>query len=132
VYNIGPYTFQPHKVVWAEQSGTLEAAVISSVALPHLGERVVVPDHKVFFAAFDDVTEAHFVCALLNSKSVRTFVDSFTVKLQVGTLFDVLRLPPFDAHDPLHCRLATLSRQAHTGAGVRAEVDVCAEELLSR
>lgn len=38
----------------------------------------------------------------------------------------------FDAQDPLHYRLATLSRQAHTGAGVRAEVDVCAEELLSR
>ncbi|MBL7063171.1 MAG: N-6 DNA methylase [Anaerolineae bacterium] len=132
VYNVGPYTFQPYKVVWAEQSSTLEAAVVSTAQVPHLGERLVVPDHKVFFAAFDDETEAHFVCALLNSEPVRTFVDSFTVKLQVGTLFDVLRLPPFDAHDPLHLRLATLSRQAHTGADLRAEVNTCAEEALWR
>ncbi len=132
VYNVGPYTFQPYKVVWAEQSGTLEAAVVSTAKVPHMGERLVVPDHKVFFAAFDDETEAHFVCALLNSEPVRTFVDSFTVKLQVGTLFDVLRLPPFDVHDPLHLRLATLSRQAHTGADLRAEVDTCAEEALWR
>ncbi|MGH2523978.1 MAG: hypothetical protein ACRDH2_15840, partial [Anaerolineales bacterium] len=30
IYNIGPYTFAPYKVVWKEQSTLFQCAVISS------------------------------------------------------------------------------------------------------
>jgi hypothetical protein len=131
VYNVGPYTFQPWKVVWAEIAGSLQAAVIGQAPVPHTGQsKPVVPDHKVYFVAFDRAEEAHFVCALLNSAPVRTFADSFTVKTQVSNLFRVLRLPPYTAADPRHGRLAELSRQAHAGERWQAEIDTCALEVL--
>ena len=70
-------------------------------------------DHKVYFAAYDDLATAHYVCALLNSAAVREFVDGFTVKIQVGTLFRNLTLPGYDASNPAHQRLTALSVRAH-------------------
>ncbi|NPV69868.1 MAG: N-6 DNA methylase [Firmicutes bacterium] len=114
IYDVGPYTFAPYKVVWAELAGSLQAAVISSAEVPFGGGRKpIVPDHKVYFAAFYDEDHAHYVCALLNSKPVRTFVDSLTIKLQVGTLFRHVRLPAYDAGCHEHLELAAASKAAH-------------------
>ena len=114
IYDVGDYTFAEYKVVWAEMAGTLQAAVIGGAAVPYGGgTKPVVPDHKVYFAPFDDPRQAHYVCALLNSTPVRTFIDSFTIKLQVGTLFRHIRLPSFVPADPIHQELAQLSEDAH-------------------
>jgi len=114
IYDIGRYTFAPYKVVWAEQSGCIEAAVFSKAPVPYSGfERVVIPDHKVFFLGLDSKEEAHYVCALLNSEIVSRFINSFTIKIQVGTLFQQVRIPTFDPHNPKHKALARLSMIAH-------------------
>lgn len=131
VYNVGPYTFKPWKVVWAEVAGSLQATVMGRASLPHTGQiKPVVPDHKVYFVAFDREEEAHFVCALLNSRQVRTFVNSFTVKTQVSNLFRILRLPPYLAPDPRHQRLAELSQQAHAGERRQEEIDTWVQEVI--
>lgn len=114
IYNVGAYTFSPFKVVWAEIAGSLEAAVISEAPVPFGGGlKPIVPDHKVYFVPFDDADHAHYVCALLNAQPVREFVDSFTVKLQVGSLFRHVRLPEFDPNKPSHLALVAHSRRAH-------------------
>jgi hypothetical protein len=114
IYNVGDYTFAPYKVVWAEMSGTIRAAVIGKARVPHgNGTRPVVPDHKVYFAAFTDKHHAHYVNAMLNSAPVREFTDGFTIKLQVGTLFRHIRLPSYDWTDAVHRELARKSREAH-------------------
>ncbi len=138
IYDVGRYTFAPYKVVWAEIAGTLEAGVISSATVPYgSGAKSIVPDHKVYFAAFDDFDYAHYVCALLNSNPVRTFIDSFTIKLQFGTLFRHIRLPAYDSTTQHHIGLARLSQQAHQARMVeapidqfRAEIDQIADKLL--
>ena len=48
IYNVGPYTFAPYKVMWAEQSQQFKAAVVASGDVPLIGSRPYVPDHKVF------------------------------------------------------------------------------------
>lgn len=122
IYNVGSYTFAPFKVVWAEIASSIYAAVISEAALPFgLGTKPIVPDHKVYFAATDNEDKAHFLCALLNSEPIRVFVNSFTVKIQVGTIFRSLRLPPFDPTNTHHNNLVALSRQAHS-SGINSEV----------
>ena len=114
IYDVGDYTFAQYKVVWAEMAGTLQAAVIGSAIVPYGGGmKPIVPDHKVYFAPFDDHRHAHYVCALLNSTLIRTFIDSFTIKLQVGTLFRHIRLPSFAPADPTHRQLVQLSQDAH-------------------
>jgi hypothetical protein len=115
VYNVGSYTFSKYKVVWAEMAGSIAAAVVSTQKLPHgLGTKPVVPDHKIYFVATNNENEAHFLCSMLNSEPVRTFVNSFTVKIQVGTLFRHLKLPPYDHNNAHHRRLVALSKEAHT------------------
>jgi hypothetical protein len=122
IYNVGSYTFSPYKVVWAEMAGSIEAAVVSSETLPYgLGTKPVVPDHKVYFVATDAEDEAHFLCAMLNSEPVRIFVDSFTIKIQVGTIFRHLNLPPYNPQDIHHQNLVRLSKQAHA-SGINASL----------
>lgn len=52
LYNVGPYTFAPYKVVWKEQSSEFECAVVSSV-----DGKVVFPDHKLMLVPFQDESE---------------------------------------------------------------------------
>ena len=114
VYNVGPFTFKPWKVIWAEMSGRFGAAVAGSALVPLIaGERPYVPDHKIFFVALDDKTEAHYLCGLLNSKLVREYVESHNVAIQVGDIFKHMRLPPFQRDDAQHRYLAALVEQVH-------------------
>jgi hypothetical protein len=114
IYNVGEYTFAPYKVVWAEMAGSVRAAVISEAEVPYGGGyKAIVPDHKVYFVSFGEPGPAHFVCALLNSEPVRKFIDSFTIKIQVGTLFRHLKLPKYDKSNRDHRRLVQLSERAH-------------------
>lgn len=134
IYNVGSYTFSPYKVVWAEMAGSVAAAVVGTQDLPYgLGTRPVVPDHKVYFVACDTEDEAHFLCAMLNSEPVRLFVDSFTVKIQVGTLFKHLKLPEYDHNGSIHKALAKLSREAHLSGitdEMQQEIDNYGWELV--
>jgi SAM-dependent methyltransferase len=134
IYNVGAYTFAPYKVVWAEISGSLAAAVVSTQEMPlGIGTKPIIPDHKVYFVACSSAEEAHFLCALLNSEPVRTFVDSFTVKLQVGTIFRHLNAPVYNPAVPSHKKLADLSNVAHrTGVNsqIQKEIDDLMWELL--
>ena len=114
IYDVGEYTFAEHKVVWAEMAGTISAAVVSKGEVPHGGgPKPIVPDHKVYFAPFDDILQAHYVCASLNSDPVRTFIDGLTIKIQVGTVFRHIHLPKFEPKNTNHYKLAQLSLQAH-------------------
>ncbi|ABX03192.1 MAG TPA: hypothetical protein DEF47_12420 [Herpetosiphon sp.] len=143
IYNVGDYTFAPYKVVWAEMSGSLKAAVISDGLVPYIEQRkIIIPDHKIYFASFSSEKYAHFICALLNSSIIREFVDSFTIKLQVGTIFKHLRLPKFDLENAEHLSLVDLSITAHNtmnktnGSGnIEAfieQIDIIAVRLLAK
>lgn len=50
---------------------------------------------------------------MLNSEPVQEFVNSFTIKIQVGTIFRHLRLPAYDANNITHKKIAELSKTAH-------------------
>lgn len=113
IYNSGAYTFAPYKVVWAELSTKFEAAVVTSGIVPLIGERVYVPDHKLYFAEFSDADAAYFVCALLNTSLVSEYVESHTIHIQVSNIFKHLSLPHYDRQCAGHRNLAHLCRQAH-------------------
>ncbi|MDW8309171.1 MAG: N-6 DNA methylase, partial [Verrucomicrobiales bacterium] len=63
IYNVGPYTFAPYKVVWREQAAFLTAAVSVSPR----GQPAVIPDHKLSLCVGSSEDEVHYICALLNS-----------------------------------------------------------------
>jgi hypothetical protein len=113
IYNIGEYTFKPWKVIWPEMSKSFFAAVAGSTEVPLVGARPYIPDHKIYFAAFDDKETAFFLCGLLNSETVQEWIDSHNVSIQVADIFKHLNLPEFEPSNQSHIHLAELVMAAH-------------------
>jgi hypothetical protein len=114
IYDIGDYSFAPYKVVWPEMTGSIKAAVISDEIVPFGGGRKpIIPDHKVYFAPFDNPEHAHYVCAFLNSSTIRTYISSFSIPIQMGTIFRHLSLPSYSASNELHRNMSQHSIEAH-------------------
>lgn len=103
VYNVGSYTFAKWKVIWAEQKDFC-AAVVSTAPVPCIGDRVVVPDHKLFFVSFDDPEPANFLCGILNTEKVRLFIESHVIKTQIGNIFKHLSVPQYDPNNDDHIK----------------------------
>jgi hypothetical protein len=116
IYCVGEYTFAPWKVVWMEQQdpGSFRCAVVSEHAGSLLPNRLLIPDHKLYFAALSSPEEAHFLCAYLNSQPVRAWLGGFLHGKQIGTsVLEFMCVPMFDPTDDAHTRLVEISRQAH-------------------
>lgn len=113
IYNVGEYTFKPWKVIWPEMSSNFYAAVVGSDFMPINGMRVFIPDHKVYFSSFDDKETAYYLCGLLNSETVREWLNSHNVSIQVADVFKHLSVPEFDKKNQLHLQLANLVETAH-------------------
>lgn len=117
IYCIGEYSFAPYKVVWPEQQNPtrFRAAVIGSVDdTAIIPNRIIVPDHKLYFAGFNNMEEAHFLCAFINSPSARKWLGGFLLGKQIGTtIFEFMKVPRFEPGNAQHQRLAEISIQAH-------------------
>ncbi len=109
MFDIGGYTFAPYKVVWREVASSLTAAVVDS---HH--EKVVIPDHKLVLLPCDDLEEACYVCAVLNSTITNFIVMSYAVGTQIAPhIFDFVAVPIFDSANSCHMKLAQLGAEAH-------------------
>jgi hypothetical protein len=134
MFDVGTYTFAPWKVVWRYVASDF----IVAVAEPHNG-RPVVPNEKLMLVACGGEQEAHYLCATLNSSPIRLAVRGFFVQTQIAPhVIERLRIPRFDRKNPVHLRLAELSKQAHEAAkvgdemrlrGIEAEIDRWAAKL---
>ncbi|BEM74897.1 SAM-dependent methyltransferase [Serratia marcescens] len=137
IYNVGEYTFKPWKVIWPEMSSSFYAAVAGSAAVPLVGTRPYIPDHKVYFSAFDDSDTAYYLCGLLNSKTVQEWINAHNVSIQVADVFKHLDLPEFNQSDTQHVLLAEKVMHAHHEHDNKArkiileDVKTLAEDILT-
>lgn len=113
IYNVGRYSFAPWKVIWPEISSRFHAAVAGQGVMPDGSFKPYVPDHKIYFAAFDTPEPAHYLCALLNAPMVREWIEAHNVSIQMGNVFKHLTLPEFDENNQEHQEIARLSSTAH-------------------
>ena len=128
IYNVGPYTFTPFKVVWREQASMLTAAVVES---PKIGN-IVVPDHKLMLCPCDSAEEAHYVCALLNSSLAQFIVKSYALETSVSThVLNYVRIPKFNPKDKVHVRLAESSAASHGNVGSASDEKMAALETAN-
>jgi len=125
MYNVGPYTTAPVKVVWRRMDRRMTAAVVQQIDHPLLGLRPVVPQETCVLVAAANADEAHYLCAVLNSAVVNLLVRAHSVcgGKGFGTpgILDYIRLRRFDPRDRRHRQLATLSRRAHATTDEPAE-----------
>lgn len=125
MYNVGPYTLAPYKVVWRRMDRQIRAAVVSPINDPELGQRVVVPQETCVLIPTDTEDEAHYLAALLNSSPARCLVQAFSVRGGKGfgspSMLDYLALKRFSPTEGTHRRLADLGRRARAMAAQPAK-----------
>jgi hypothetical protein len=137
MYNVGPYTVAPIKVVWRRMDRRINAAVIEPIDDPWLGVRPIVPQETCVLVACESSDEAHYICAVLNSAVVGELVSACSVRGGKGFgtpgILDYIPLQCYQFEDPRHVELSVLSRKAHAGNVEYAqhEIDRLAESLLT-
>ncbi len=137
MYDIGPYTFAPWKVVWKRTTKNFAAAVVSTLPVPECEtERLAVPNSNVMMIPFQDQDEAHFVCALLNCSIARSEINASICTKAHADIITVVSIPHFSPENALHRLLTALSKTAHVSAetghdltATECEVDRVAAEL---
>ena len=135
MYNVGPYTVAPIKVVWRRMDRRIRAAVVEEADDPLLGRRPVVPQETCVLIAIDAADAAHYVCAVLNSAIAGFLVAAHSVAGGKGFgtpgVLDFIRLRRFDPEDARHAELAALSRAAHAAGGVDVADIQCTIDRLA-
>lgn len=112
IYNVGPYTFSPYKVIWREQSTEFQSAVISSNE-----SKQILPDHKLMQVPLNDEDEAHYLSALLNSSPSTMVIKSYVVSTQTSThVLENISIPKYLPTNRDHIELAELSKMCHNAA----------------
>jgi hypothetical protein len=117
MYNVGPYTTTPIKVVWRRMDRQVNAAVVEPWDHPLIGRRPMIPQETCVLVACDSTDEAHYLCAVLNSAIVNQRVSAHSVRGGKGFgtpgMLDFLPIRRFRPDDRRYLELASLSRQAH-------------------
>ena len=114
IYNVGPYTLAPWKVVWRDMGSRIQVAVVGS----HEG-KVVCPEHHVMAIPLQTAEEAHYICSVLMSAPVQLVVASYTTSTGISThVLENVALPKFKPADEAHTHLADLSEQCHAAAAL--------------
>jgi hypothetical protein len=137
MFDVGPYTFAPWKVVWPNIASALNAAVVGAAE-----SKIVVPQHIVTLIACESEEEAHYICALINSSSANFAARAYSQEggKSFGTphILEHIRIPRFDPKNSVHLRLAELSKEAHAAAArgdaqglraIEAEIDRVASQV---
>ena len=115
MYAVGDYTFAKYRVIWKFMASKLNAAVISKVKTD-LGMKPVISTKTTAFFALDNKEEAHYLCAILNSELIDSFIKSFSSAgrgFGAPSVMNNLAIPDFDASNNIHKKLAELSKKAH-------------------
>jgi hypothetical protein len=117
MYNVGPYTVAPIKVIWRRMDRQINAAVVEEIEDRRLGRRPVIPQETCVLVACDSLDEAHYLCAVLNSAAVNEVVAGHSVRGGKGFgtpgMLEFIPVRRFQHADRRHAELAALSRQAH-------------------
>ena len=115
LYSVLSATFSPYKVVWKEMAKGSICSVISTYQLANVSDKkVIIPDHKLMLIPCENLKEAHYIAAILNSSLSRYIVCSFAISTGISThILEKLPIQRYKASIPLHNILAQLSQNCH-------------------
>ncbi len=115
VFGVGDYTVANYKVVWKRMTNDIIAAVVSQSKTP-FGHKIVIPLETTALIAAKNESEAHYLCAIVNSTPVREFIKSFSSAgrgFGTPSVMKYVGIPQFDSNNKLHQKLSKLSKDLH-------------------
>ncbi|HPO90104.1 MAG TPA: N-6 DNA methylase [Victivallales bacterium] len=114
-FNISEETFAHYKVVWKRMTNDLIATVVSQSKTP-FGYKTIIPLETTALIATDNESEAHYLCAIINSNPVRDFIKSFSSAgrgFGTPSVMEHVGIPRFDPKNPLHQKISEISKICH-------------------
>ena len=140
IWNVGPYTLTPWKVMWPEVAHEVQAGICN----PILGEvdylkKTPIPDHTAIAISCElGQSEAYFLSAGLNSSPIRSIGLGYITLHPSPHVLTYMAIPRFNPKNTLHLQLAQLSECCHdarakgdkeTVAILESEIDETAAQL---
>jgi hypothetical protein len=111
----------------------IEAAVLEPTDFYKLGKKTMIPQETIAFIPLKDRKEAHYLCAVLNSKIIEFLVRSFSQtggkSFATPSILDQIKIQEYDSKDSKHLRLAALSLEAHSRVASKKEVRSIEKEI---
>lgn len=124
MFDIGPYTFAKHKVVWREQASEFTVAAVISP------DQIIVPDHKLMVVETASINEAYFVAGMLGNMVSRYVVASYILNVSTSTaILKNLAIPKYENSDPQHNAISDCCRRLHEAAEVGRPFEDLEHEL---
>ncbi len=118
LWSTGAYTFAPFKVLWREMGNTFAAAYIGSAVIDYAGEKVAIPDHKLYFIPVDSEEEAAYLTGFLNAPTIAKAVSAYAAQLSLGaSVAEYLNIPKFDETDEKMAAIGGIARDLTAKAG---------------
>ena len=115
MYGIGDYTFARYRVTWKRMASRMQAAVLSGYKTP-FGVKPLISTDTTSLIPTGDEDEAHYICAILNSRAVDEFIRSFSAAgrgFGAPSVMKNLGIPRFNKKLAIHRQLAEISLEAH-------------------
>lgn len=133
LWSTGAYTFAPFKVLWREMGNTFAAAYIGSALIEHAGEKIVIPDHKLYFIPVDSEPEAAYLTGFLNAPTISKAVSAYAAQLSLGaSVAEYLNIPKFDETHEQMAAIGSIARNLTKSAGNAQPSDIDELDLLVR
>lgn len=113
---VGDYSFAPYRVVFRNNTKWL-ACVVSTINTIIGKTTPILLDHACSISQdlnnnFIEEDEAHYICAILNSEIVTSYIKGSSDTRSYKTDLPI-KLDKYDKKNKFHRRLANLSKQAH-------------------
>ncbi len=115
MYGIGEYTFAKYRVIWKRMASRMCAVVLSTFKTEFGSKKLISTDTTAFFAV-GRKDEAHYLCAVLNSELINSYIKSFSSAgrgFGAPSVMKELDIPKFDKKNSIHKNLVDLSIRAH-------------------
>ena len=93
-------------------------------------DKIIVVDSKVLMIDVYNEMEAYYVCGIINSPNVIEVIDGYAVSTNRGV--DVLKyiaIPKYDSSNPMHAKIAKMSKTIHMLAKENKEFKLQEQEL---
>ena len=115
-----------------------QAAYIGSMQHDILGNKLIIPDHKLYFVPLWDEDEAAYLTGMLNAPSIAEAVSAYSPRLSLGTsVVKHLAIPKYNHKDLDHRLVAGVSKRiTQRGDGPRPAnlqlLDEIAENIFTK
>jgi hypothetical protein len=125
LWSTGSYTFSPFKVLWREMGNTFAAAYIGSAFVEHVGEKLVIPNNKLYFIPVDSEPEAAYLTGFLNAPIISKAVSAYAAQLSLGaSVAEYLNIPKFYENNTHMAEISSIARRITKNAGNAEPTDL--------